>query len=263
MELTNSPAALIIKGPGTNCDVETQYACAKVGFQATIVHISQLLAQPDRLQRTSLVVVPGGFSYGDDLGAGTVMANELLKIQDPLRDYVRTGGLLLGICNGFQILTRAGLLPDPMSGEPQVTLALNESRKFEDRWVYLRIVSPKSVFLPQGSVVELPVAHAEGRFIPKDPRVMDQLLKNAQVILRYVGPEGGPASYPWNPSGSVEGVAGICDASGHVMGLMPHPERFIDPCQHPQWTRYKGRYKEGHGLQFFRNAFEYCKGSPR
>jgi phosphoribosylformylglycinamidine synthase len=243
--------ALILKGPGTNCDAETKFACEKVGFKADIVNITELLADPKELDSTSLFIVPGGFSYGDDLGAGTILGNQLLKIHDSLRDYVRSGGLMLGICNGFQILTRAGLLPDPMSGKQTVSLTFNESGKFEDRWVRMRIESTQSVFLREKQIIELPVAHAEGRLMAKDVRSLN-------VVLRYVDESGRPTQkYPANPNGATDAIAGICDGTGRVLGLMPHPERFIDPAQHPRWTRQPIR--EGHGLMFFRNAYEYCK----
>lgn len=248
--------ALILKGPGTNCDGETKFACERVGFKADIVHISELLSHPDRLNDTSLFIVPGGFSYGDDLGAGTVLGNQLLKILPRLQEYVSAGGLMLGICNGFQILTRAGLLPDPMEGRQSVTLTFNQSGKFEDRWVRLSVESTRSVFLREKMTIELPVAHAEGRFTA-DPERLRRLNKAGQVVLRYVDELGQPAAYPGNPNGALEGIAGICDPTGRVLGLMPHPERFVVPTQHPRWTRSKPR--EGEGLMFFKNAFEHCK----
>jgi phosphoribosylformylglycinamidine synthase len=253
--------ALILKGPGTNCDVETRFACERVGFEARVTLIGEFLRDSSILDRTALFIVPGGFSYGDDLGAGTVMGNQLRLVHDRLWNYIRTGGLVLGICNGFQILTRAGLLPDPMSGEQTVSLSFNESGRYEDRWVRLKIVSTRSVFLRQEGTMELPVAHAEGRFVVRDEGLLDLMKKNGQVVLQYVDEFGAPARYPGNPNGSLEGVAGICDSSGRVLGLMPHPERFQDLLQHPRWTRRRPR--EGEGLQFFRNAFDYCSRHPR
>lgn len=254
------PRALVLKGPGTNCDFETAHACRRVGFEVEVVPVKALLAEPERrLAAARLFVVPGGFSYGDDLGSGTVLGNELRRIRGLLWEYVRTGGLVLGICNGFQILTRAGLLPDPMDGRRTVSLTFNDSGRFEARWVRLRVASGLSVFFAEeGAEIELPVAHAEGRFVARDANQLDLLKRNGQVVLQYVDAEGRPtAAYPANPNGSTDAIAGLCDASGRVLGLMPHPERFQDPTQHPEWTRR--RIEEAQGLAVFRNAFRHLE----
>jgi len=252
-----TPRALILKAPGSNCDVETAHACRRVGFEAEVVPVRALLASPKKhLDAAQLFIVPGGFSYGDDLGSGTVCGNELRKIRDRLWDFVRTGRLILGICNGFQILTRAGLLPDPMDGRQTVSLTFNDTGRYEDRWIRLKVVSTRSVFLTEPATIELPVAHAEGKFVAKDANELDLLKRNGQVVLQYVDAEGRPAArHPDNPNGSTDAIAGICDASGRVLGLMPHPERFQDVTNHPEWTRR--RIEEPQGLGFFRNAFRY------
>jgi phosphoribosylformylglycinamidine synthase I len=255
--VNGKPRALILKGPGTNCDVETAHACRRVGFEVEVVPVRALLAEPKRrLEEARLFVVPGGFSYGDDLGSGTVLGNELRRIRPLLWDYVRTGGLVLGICNGFQILTRAGLLPDPMDGRQTASLTFNDSGRFEARWIRLRVASSRSVFFgEEGAVIELPVAHAEGKFVARDANQLDLLKRNGQVVLQYVDGEGRPTgAYPANPNGSTDAIAGLCDASGRVLGLMPHPERFQEPTQHPEWTRR--RIEEAQGLGVFRNALE-------
>lgn len=264
MVRSGRPRALILKGPGTNCDVETAYACRRVGFEVDVVPVKALLADAKRrLEEARLFIVPGGFSYGDDLGSGTVLGNELRRMRGLLGDYVRTGGLVLGICNGFQILTRAGLLPDPMNGCQTVSLTFNDSGHLEARWIRLKVVSSRSVFFrEEGAVIELPVAHAEGKFVTRDANQLDLLKRNRQVVLQYVDAEGQPtASYPENPNGSTDAIAGVCDPSGRVLGLMPHPERFQDPTQHPEWTRR--RIDEAQGLAVFRNAFRHLEQSSR
>jgi phosphoribosylformylglycinamidine synthase len=251
--------ALILRTAGTNCDLETKYACEKVGFSAQLIHIDTLVREKDLFRDIGLFVIPGGFTYGDDIGAGKVLANELrYKLMGELVDFVKRGGLILGICNGFQVLVKSGLLPDPFEGVQKVTLTYNSSGKFEARWVYLKICSDKSEFIKRGAdIIELPVAHGEGRFVTKDPKIMEELLYNRQVILKYVGPDGKKAGYPYNPNGSEEDVAGICDRTGRILGLMPHPERFIDPLQHPRWTREVPKRIDG--ITFFENAARYVK----
>ncbi|MHC4605441.1 MAG: phosphoribosylformylglycinamidine synthase I [Planctomycetota bacterium] len=256
-----TPRALVLRAAGTNCDRETAVAAEKGGFAAEILHVNRLVESPDLLGGFHFLVVPGGFSYGDDLGAGRVFANELrVKLGGPLREFVRAGRLVLGICNGFQVLVLSGLLPDPFSKDTSspVTLTVNDSGRYEDRWVYLKVSSQKSEFVREGALVELPVAHGEGKFLPRDERVLESLREEGQLVLRYVGPDGRQAGHPWNPNGSVEDVAGICDPTGRVLGLMPHPERFQDSTNHPQWTR-RGKEIPPDGLEFFRNACAYVK----
>lgn len=257
------PRVMVLKTAGTNCDVETQFACQKAGMQADVVHVNRVVEKPALLEQVHFLVLPGGFSYGDDLGAGKVVANELQsRLADPLRRFVEQGKLLLGVCNGFQILVQGGFLPDPLdlSRQGEVTLTWNDSHRFEDRWIVLKISSQKSEFLKEGNLIELPIAHGEGKFLPRDPAVLDRLKKNGQVVLQYVDPGGNESGYPWNPNGSVGSVAGLCDPTGRVLGLMPHPERFCDPLQHPQWTR-RGTDRKPDGLPFFENAAAYIKKS--
>jgi phosphoribosylformylglycinamidine synthase subunit PurQ / glutaminase len=256
------PRALILRAAGINCEQETKVACEKGGFWADIHHVNRVVERSELLQNYHLLVLPGGFSYGDDLGAGRVFGTELrAKLIGGIREFVGAGKLVLGICNGFQILVRAGLLPDPFAETPPtVSLANNDNGRFEDRWVYLKIRSAKSEFLKGDEVIELPVAHGEGKFVCRDSKVLEGLRKNGQIVLTYVDPAGREAGYPWNPNGSTEGIAGICDPTGRVMGLMPHPERFQDAVNHPQWAR-RGRDLRPDGLLFFRNACEYVRGN--
>lgn len=253
-----TPRALILMGPGTNCEEETAFACRRVGFQAEVIPARRLFDRPGLLDRADLFVAPGGFSYGDDLGAGTVLGLELRRLREPFRYLVDSGRLILGICNGFQVLTKAGFLPDPSETRPSVTLAPNDSGRYEDRWVRLKVASTLSPFLRREEILELPVAHAEGKFSTRGEGRLEELRRGGQVVLEYVDPRGGPAKFPDNPNGSEGGVAGICDPTGRILGLMPHPERFQEITQHPEWTRR--RIEEPQGLRFFSNAREHLRG---
>jgi phosphoribosylformylglycinamidine synthase subunit PurQ / glutaminase len=257
--MTTSPRAIVLRAAGINCDAESKAACEKVGFKAEIVHVNRVIEKKGLLKDFHFLIVPGGFSFGDDLGAGKVLANELkAKLMPELREFVRDGKLMMGICNGFQILVKAGILPDPMTGSSsQLTLANNDSGRFVDRWIHLKVSSTKSEFLKVEEVIDLPIAHGEGKFLPSDAQALARWEQGGQLVLKYVDPEGREAGHPWNPNGSVSGVAGMCDPTGRVLGLMPHPERFQDAVNHPQWTRRKDVQPDG--LKFFRNAFEYVK----
>ncbi len=253
-----TPRALVLRAAGINCDEEVRVACEKAGFQAAVVHVNRLIERKGLIHEFHLLVVPGGFSYGDDLGAGRILGNELrAHLLPDLRKFIREGKLVFGVCNGFQILVRAGLLPDPFAdGSPAVALAVNDSGKYEDRWVHLKVRSTKTPFLQREEMIRLPVGHGEGKFVPRDESVLRSLASNGQVVLTYVDAAGNEAGYPWNPNGSAGGVAGICDPSGRVLGMMPHPERFQDAVNHPEWTRVEGEIRPD-GMLFFRNAAEY------
>jgi phosphoribosylformylglycinamidine synthase len=257
--MTTTPRAIVLRAAGINCDQESKAACEKAGFRAEIVHVNRILEKKALLKDYHFLIVPGGFSFGDDLGAGKVLANELkAKVMPELREFVRDGKLMMGICNGFQILVKAGILPDPMDGSSsRLTLANNDSGRFLDRWIHLKVSSTKSEFLKVEEVIELPIAHGEGKFLPSDAQALARWEQGGQLVLKYVDPEGREAGHPWNPNGSVANVAGMCDPTGRVLGLMPHPERFQDAVNHPQWTRRKDVQPDG--LKFFRNACEYVK----
>ena len=257
-----TPRAIVLRAAGINCDRETEAVCASAGFQVDVVHVNRLIERPAHLHEYHFAVVPGGFSYGDDLGAGKVLANELrTKLFSEFRAFVAAGRLVLGICNGFQVLVKSGLLPDPEDSDPgRLTITHNDSGRFEDRWIRLRVSSLKSEFLKVEEIIELPIAHGEGKFIPRDDALLRRWEEGGQLVLKYVDPEGREAGYPWNPNGSASGVAGICDPTGRVLGLMPHPERFQDAVNHPRWTR-RDRDAEPDGLRFFKNAFAYVKGN--
>ena len=254
--------ALVLRTAGTNCDEETRFAWEQAGAQAERVHINRFIEDPKRLAAYQILTIPGGFSYGDDIAAGKIFANQIVHhLADVLREFLAADRLVLGICNGFQVLVRCGLLPG--SKEAQVTLAQratltsNDRGLFEDRWVHLRTETDRCVFLAKGERLDLPIAHAEGKFIPGDGLPLEALAKAGQVALCYVGPDGKTgAGYPWNPNGSVGDVAGISDPTGRILGLMPHPERNVLPWHHPQWTR-RGPAAEGDGLALFKRGVAY------
>jgi phosphoribosylformylglycinamidine synthase len=254
------PKAMVLRAAGTNCDRETQFALEQAGFQAARVHVFRVMENPAALADVQFLVIPGGFSYGDDVAAGKILANQMIhRLAGPLNEFVAAGKLVLGICNGFQVMIKAGLLPwaKVSAGEPQrdATLAWNDSGMFEDRWIHLRCDSGKCVFVPKGEVIALPIAHGEGKFVPAGPAVLERLKADDQVAMRYVDSAGDPGPYPINPNGSIDDIAAICDPSGRVMGLMPHPERFVDVTHHPQWTR--GGIQRADGTLFFQRAFQY------
>ena len=262
--MRGKPSVLVLRAAGINCDCETEYAFRKAGAEAERIHINRLIEQPALLRRFQVLVLPGGFSYGDDVASGRILANELRgKLAEHIERFLAEGKLILGICNGFQVLVKAGLLPGDTLWRQSVTLTLNDSNRFEDRWVYLKVCSARSVFVREGEDAYLPVAHAEGKFVAGSPETLARLEANGQVVFRYVGPEGQRATYPWNPNGSQNDVAGICDPSGRILGMMPHPERYVRLTQHPRWTRMRGalgeRAREPDGLRIFRNAVAYVR----
>ena len=252
-----TPRVLILRAPGANCDAEAQFAFERAGATAERVHVNRLREQPGLLQRYQVLVIPGGFTYGDDVAAGKILANQLRHfLGDALRTFRDADKLILGVCNGFQALLKAGLLVMPDDEGPLATLAHNAAGKFEDRWIYLKANPGRCPFLKGVQRLHLPVAHGEGNFLTREPWILKGLEQAGQVVLRYVDAQGNPGPYPVNPSGAQGDVAGLCDVSGRVLGLMPHPERHVLPTQHPRWTRL-GLAAEGDGLQIFRNAVEY------
>ena len=251
-----TPRALVLRAPGTNCDEETAAAWTLAGAEVETRHIGRVLADPAGLDAFQVLTLPGGFSYGDDLGAGRILATRLTGLGDALRRFRDRGGLVLGICNGFQVLVKAGLLPGGSSGA--ATLTHNDSGHFESRWARLSVHPGRCPFLTDAgpAVMELPVAHGEGKFLTAEPSTLADLDAAGQIVLRYVEESGHPTeAYPANPNGSAGAVAGVCDPTGRIFGLMPHPERHVDPLHHPRWTR-RGLDHEGDGLRIFRNAVE-------
>jgi len=290
------PRALVLRAPGINCDRETAQACRLVGFETDLLHINQLLKTPERLLNYQLLVIPGGFSYGDDLGAGTLLAKNLaIHLGKQLQQFIDEDGLVLGICNGFQVLVRAGLLPGTVNPSldnahiPVTSLTNNASAQFECRWVTLSPQPSPCIFTRDiDHPIELPVAHGEGQFVLADSAFLSILQENKQVPLVYtmnagqISPSSAaphfsfrdtspfsksaleaplelsldPVPYPANPNGSIGNIAGVCNVQGNVFGLMPHPERYVHALQHPQ---RRGAQGQGDGLLIFKNAYKYVK----
>ncbi|MFQ5590526.1 MAG: phosphoribosylformylglycinamidine synthase subunit PurQ [Phycisphaerae bacterium] len=339
---------IVLRAAGINCDEEAVYAWRLAGAKPALVHINTLARNPEMLNDYHIVTIPGGFSYGDDIAAGTILAQRIVyDLAEPLRGMVRRGGGILGICNGFQVLVKAGLLPgcevDTRPGHArdasarQVTVTFNDSAKFEARWVCLRICAEHCVYLttnpgrtrggggmdpgdpelrrgttdggspadslypsdrervpavfphgegerpvhepsdcplgsdPRGLVahsesdeantdssrfLEMPVEHAEGKVVTASDEVTRRLDVSGCVALRYVDAQGRYDRYPANPNGSVGGIAGLCDPTGRILGLMPHPDRHFDRMHHPQWTR-RSPVGPPDGLKLFQNAVRY------
>lgn len=260
------PRALILRAPGINRDGDAAAACELAGARAERVHVNQVASGAARLEDYGLLIVPGGFSYGDHLGAGKLLAIDLAhRLSEQIRRFVESGRPTIGICNGFQVLVKAGVLPGwgsalgPQPSALTITLTDNASGRFECRWVHLAADPASPCIFTRGVIrpIEVPVAHGEGRIAVGDAAALATLRAGGLVALRYVDAEGDPAAYPANPNGSPGGIAGICNPQGTVLGLMPHPENAVRPHQHPRWTREPPR-REGDGLVIFRNAVQYA-----
>ena len=260
------PRILILRAPGTNCDQETAFAFETAGGRPEVVHLNRLLESPKLAANFQVLAIPGGFSYGDDISAGRIFGNQIRHhLRECLEEFKAAGKLIIGICNGLQILVKSGVLLPDRADEPIATLTLNDSGKFEDRWVNLSVQGEKCIFLHGIEQMYLPIAHAEGKFVTRDEATLNRLDSAGQLVLRYaLDPNASnPQStirntqvpYPANPNGAQRNVAGLCDETGRVFGLMPHPERHIDPTQHPRWTREQR--DRGDGLAVFENAVNY------
>lgn len=266
--------AIIISGNGTNCEIETAYACKLAGFEvADIVHISKLLSGEVRLDNYHFLNLAGGFLDGDDLGSAKAGVNRFLhahldhskeKIEDQLLEFISAGKLILGICNGFQLMVKLGLLPgfNKNYTNQKVTLTFNDSGRFENRWVYLKVNSNSPcIFTKNIKEIYLPVRHGEGKFVTDNTDTLERIKSHHHIVLQYCKedyPLKPTMEYPANPNGSIEAIAGICDESGRLFGLMPHPEAYLHYTNHPRWTREK-LPEEGAGLMLFKNALHYIK----
>jgi len=281
-----TPRVLILRSPGANCDGETQFAFQRAGAEADLVHINRLRENPKLLHDYQVLCIPGGFSYGDDIAAGRILAHQLMTfLADEIRRFRDQEKLILGVCNGFQVILKAGLLIPPDEDGPLATLAHNRHGRFEDRWIHMTATPGKCVWLKDIDRLHLPIAHGEGAFVCRKEWILRGLAETGQIVLRYsdcglriadcgfekptfnpqpaIGvparaghPQSDLLPFPINPNGSQGNVAGICDATGRVLGLMPHPERHVLGTQHPRWTR-EGLKEEGDGLKLFRNAVEF------
>lgn len=259
---------MVLRTAGTNCDQETAFAFQSAGAIPELVHINKLFKGSTKLRNYQILALPGGFTYGDDIAAGRILANELrIKLGKDIRQFIKDGKLIIGICNGFQVLVKAGILPGIVNkkekkGSAQTaTLMINDSGKFEDRWTYLRTAGRCIWTEGIDPVVYFPVAHGEGKFVPQNEEVLNELKNNQQIVFRYCSSNGGTAGYPLNPNGSIDDIAGITDPTGQVLGLMPHPERHLLFTQHPRWTRLNKKAKYGHGAKIFINGVNYIRGT--
>lgn len=259
----SQPRALVLRSAGTNCEDETCRALTLAGASTDLLHFRRLVADPGRLTDYRMLVIPGGFSFGDDIAAGRVWGAELrAHLAREMRGFVDGGGLVLGVCNGFQVILEAGLFePDRRPEERSIALYENASNHYECRWIHLETQDTVCPWLVPGERLPVPVAHAEGRFVVRDESTLKRLIEGRQVALTYVNEDGSPPEYPADPNGSVHHIAGICDPTGRVLGLMPHPERNITPLNHPQWTRLPKR-EEGEGLAFYRRMVETATAAP-
>lgn len=259
--------AIVLRAAGVNCDMETQHALELAGAAAERIHINRLIENPVLLDSCHILVFPGGFSYGDDVAAGKILANQVVHhLRDILAKFIEDGKLVLGICNGFQVLIKTGILPGFDGGgqmnltRQHMTLTDNDSGKFEDRWVYLQPGTDRCVFLDPGKRIYLPIAHGEGKIVSNDSSALEKIRHEGYIAFRYVDAEGKEGPFPINPNGSVDSIAGLTDRTGRVLGLMPHPERFVHRTQHPHWTRLPKNGQTGDGMMIFSNAVQYIQG---
>ena len=254
------PSVCVLKTDGINCDRETLHAFDLAGGKTQLVHINELRSGERRLESYEILVIPGGFSYGDDVASGKILALELNSyLGDQINEFVqRRKGLVLGVCNGFQVLVRTGLLPFGTMGEMQSTLSHNDSGHFECRWVNLKVEDNNACVFLEGmnGTVSYQVAHGEGKFFARQPE-LKRIEAEKLVVFRYCDTLGNPTQeYPLNPNGSLNAIAGITDPTGRILGLMPHPERFTRRTQYPNWRRMKNL--EPQGLPIFEKMVSYA-----
>jgi phosphoribosylformylglycinamidine synthase I len=247
-----SVKALVLRTAGTNCDQETAHALRLAGAQPDVIHINQFMSGQRSLEDYQILIIPGGFSYGDDIAAGKVLANELrFKLGRALADFIAQGKIVIGICNGFQVLVKTGFLPGADQDKQTATLANNDSGRFQCHWTRVEREDSACTWLKNTDAEwDLPIAHGEGKFWPQDAKTLAALEKNKQVVFRYKGD---------NPNGSANRIAGVCNAQGNVLGLMPHPERHVQRTQHPEWTRLEKQKGDAPGLQFFKAAVNFAE----
>ncbi len=263
----------VLRVGGTNCDAETRRSLAEFGVFAEVLHMNQI-AGKGRLEEYDGLVIPGGFAYGDYVRAGVIWAKEILvKMGSEMRDFLDEGKPILGICNGFQVLVETGILPgiEGISLLPTAALATNFSAKYECRWIHVKHENQGNCIftrnITRNQVLCMPVAHAEGSFaLPRDKeeKILERLIENDQVVFRYCRRDGSPANgrYPENPNGSIYDIAGICNPSGTVFGLMPHPERAFYGWQLPDWTKRKELSTYADGKLVFESMLDYLRKRP-
>jgi len=267
--------AIVITGNGTNCEREMAHACRLAGFAvADIVNIWDIYSGKVDIRNYDFLNLPGGFMDGDDLGSAKAGANRIKfapivdqkkRLLDFIVGFIDEGKLVLGVCNGFQLLIKLGLIPalSNDSIRQEATLTNNDSARFEDRWVWLKADAKSPCIFTKGiNSIELPVRHGEGKLVVADEKILREIHSKHTAPLYYTLPGGGSPTmeYPYNPNGSTDGIAGLCDTTGRVFGMMPHPEAYTHRTNHPRWTREPDLPEEGMGLKFFQNAAEYLKG---
>lgn len=252
--------AIVLRAAGINTDLETQYALELAGAKADRVHINRVIEDKGLLDQYHILIFPGGFSYGDDVAAGKIMANQVVHhLAEPVRKFIDDGKLVLGICNGFQVLVKAGILPGGNGfRQEDVTITCNDSGKYEDRWVYLMPQTDRCVFIEPQRRICVPIAHGEGKIVTRDDAALQKLKAEGCIAFKYVDESGEEGPYPINPNGSLESIAGLTDSTGRVLGLMPHPERYVRRTQHPHWSRL-GEDLDPDGIKIFRNAVRYVR----
>lgn len=258
----SKPKVCILRTDGTNCDEELYYAFEKFGGAPQYIHVNQLRSKDANLKDYQILAIPGGFSYGDDIASGKVLAVELISfLKDQLETYISKKGLILGVCNGFQVLVRTGLLPFNHLGKMDATLALNNSGHLECRWVKVKIEESKCLFLNGSSqFLDMAVNHGEGKFYT-DSSTLQKIESQNLVTFRYVDESGELSQkYPANPNGSLNAIAGVTDPSGRILGLMPHPEKFVDLTQHPNWRRFE-KSRKPDGALIFKNMIRFAQQS--
>lgn len=253
-----------MRADGTNCDEELFYAFEKFGAAPQYVHVNQLRSKDRKLKAFQVLALPGGFAYGDDVVSGKILAVELVSyLKDELLGFIAKNGLIIGICNGFQVLVRTGLLPFGHFGKMEATLAQNDSGHFECRFVNLKTLKSRCTFLNSRNwkIGQFAVNHGEGKFFAPD-KTIKKIEDEGLVVFKYVDTQGKPAQkYPQNPNGSTHSIAGICDPTGRILGLMPHPEKFVEVWQHPNWRRLsaRGRIGEGDGAFIFEEMIKFAQ----
>jgi phosphoribosylformylglycinamidine synthase len=255
------PRVCILLSDGTNCDKDLAYAFQKAGADPIFVHVNELKNRTKKLSSFQILALPGGFSYGDDLASGKVLAIELISLfKEDLKRFIDRKGYILGICNGFQTLVRTGLLPFYTLGEMKTTLTNNDSGHFECRWVKIKSEKSKAFYFDDlDFVMDVSVNHKEGKFYAEE-KILDTLEQKKLVVFRYVNKDGIPTmDYPANPNGALRAIAGITDLTGRILGLMPHPEKFVDITQHPNWRRKDITIP--HGLSFFQKIVSFVQQS--
>lgn len=258
--MKNKPNVCILRTDGTNCDQELFYAFEKAGGISEMVHINELRSKKKSLRNFQILALPGGFTYGDDVASGKILAVELISFfKDTLSEFVEKKGFVFGVCNGFQTLVRTGLLPFNSLGDMNVTLTHNDSGHFECRWIRIKSENSKASYLNELPILEIPVNHGEGKFFA-DKKTIKKIEDQNLIVFRYVDSNGNPTmTYPDNPNGALNAIAGITDNTGRILGLMPHPEKFVDNTQNPNWRR--NDFGKPHGLLFYEKIIQFVKES--